>query len=320
MRIIGFCSILSFISMVLASKHRKRQTKNSRMYQADEPVPGEKTFSLKADVKARPLSEGVTAFIAEGTLEETPGPGPTPKPVPEEEFVDKLFEYIIGKYGNGTKKAAKRAAQDIENLLQKFYNEFDDWNELEIFTANAIFTTGGFKNMSQKYPEPVDEWFSRGILQICTEGNYRKLAEIMEDEVFITNPDILASFEDIATEGSIAFWKLLVEDAKKQDPTFKLTWDSALKLLNTYEVQPEHEKEWALNKANRLEEYNNVRKLFGEMPLEEKDNEDQSEEDSDEKEAIARAKLYDLKKKATKLRDSSKRHGSSKKKSSKNYD
>ncbi|KCZ74430.1 hypothetical protein H311_04605, partial [Anncaliia algerae PRA109] len=216
-----------------------------------------------------------------------------------------------------TKKAAKRAAQDIQNLLQKFYEEFDDWNELEIFTANAIFTTGGFKNMSQKYPEPVDEWFSRGILQICTEGNYQKLAEIMEDEIFITNPDILASFEDIATEGSIAFWKFLVENAKKQDPTFKLTWDSALKLLNTYEVQPEHEEEWALNKANRLEEYNNVRKLFGEMPLEEKDNEDQSEEDSDEKEAYVNKKLADLKKKATELRDYSKKHGSSKKKSSK---
>ncbi|KCZ77185.1 hypothetical protein H311_01807 [Anncaliia algerae PRA109] len=183
------------------------------------------------------------------------------KPVTRGKFVNDLYGYIYVKYWENIKRAPL-FKKEINDLLQTIYDEINDWNELLIFTANAIFATKGFKEMIKKYSYEMEEPIYRGIMQISAERDLRLIAYLMNDDDFIEFPNVLSSFENIATKGSIKFWQYLIQKAKEKDASFELNFESAFNLLYEYNVRSNYRDDLNYKKTNRLDEYNNVKMLF----------------------------------------------------------
>ncbi|RVD91070.1 hypothetical protein TUBRATIS_24910 [Tubulinosema ratisbonensis] len=153
---------------------------------------------------------------------------------------------------------------EVRKMLSLIYDWIDSFKELCIFTSLSMFGTGGYINMSQKYPppRPGEKWYSRGLLQISGEENYKVLAKLTCDKEFLTNPDILATYDSEATEASVFFWNYLIKKRKKVDPDFEMNFDNGLKLLFPKFFEPGHEEEFKKFKKSRHELYEKIRELF----------------------------------------------------------
>jgi len=111
---------------------------------------------------------------------------------------------------------------EIYALLHK------DGQSLVMFTAHAIFGTSGFQSL-----QAADgEWSSKGILQISTQENYKKLAKVMGNDFFVNCPYKLASLDRRAVKGSVLFWKALLSKGSGKKKSF---WGTMV-LLSPNEV------------------------------------------------------------------------------------
>ncbi|KCZ77130.1 hypothetical protein H311_01862, partial [Anncaliia algerae PRA109] len=120
----------------------------------------------------------------------------------------------------------------------------------------------GFNFLKGQPLDVEEKWRSRGILQIEGKGNYEKLNDLEKSVNWVKYPKKLGYLTRNAVVASIKFWSFLVKNAKNKDKKFKLDFLSALKLLNTREVQKPFKEEYRENLLNRLEVYKTVKKLL----------------------------------------------------------
>ncbi|KCZ80738.1 hypothetical protein H312_01837 [Anncaliia algerae PRA339] len=246
--------LIFIVAIILTSNPR-----NSKKRSHEET---ELTNDLHYGVMKNPLNPKTRRLDVESSCEHTCKSNS--KPVTKEKFVNDLHDYIYIKHWEKTKRAPL-FKEKINDLLQTIYDEINDWSELLIFTANAIFATNGFKNMIQKYSFEMEEPIYRGIMQISAERDLQLIAYLMNDDVFVEYPIVLSSFENIATKGSIKFWQYLIQKAKEEDASFVLNFESAFKLLSAYNVRSNYKDDLNYRKTNRLDEYNSIKMLFDDL-------------------------------------------------------
>jgi hypothetical protein len=128
---------------------------------------------------------------------------------------------------------------------------------LFICLAHIIFGTGGFRHLKGG----CGRWASRGILQITTEPNYRLLAEITRDDIFIRCPDALATLHKSAVRASCLFWIVRVREVFgiPGKPTF---WETLVSIINPYEVRHPRSRTSRKKIERRFRIYHEICRIF----------------------------------------------------------
>lgn len=173
------------------------------------------------------------------------------KPIARDDYLKKMIAFLTKHYWIDPK--TKPNVDDVKQTLLTIYDKISDAKELLIITAISVFETNAFMKMHEEPIPEGDKWYSRGILQIYSEERYIRIAELTENIEFLNNPDILSNLDLDATIASLLFWKYLVSEAQKSDPSYRVTWANALLLLEPRDLQPD-QKDYIIKKkeAGRL--------------------------------------------------------------------
>jgi len=170
--------------------------------------------------------------------------------ISESQYIKGVICYLNSVYwkkGCGNKKKVVAALREIYATLHK------DGQSLVMFTAHAIFGTSGFQSL-----QAADgEWSAKGVLQISNEENYRRLAKVMGNDLFVNCPYKLASLDKKAVRGSALFWRALLSKASGK----KSFWGTTV-LLNPNEVRMPFTGDNELRIKNRFCVYYALCKIF----------------------------------------------------------
>ena len=82
-------------------------------------------------------------------------------------------------------------------------------NEIAAFLAMVHKETGALRALSEEkssYASSRSRWKGRGILQLTTERNYRAYSNFLKRSDIMSNPDIVATDENLAVDSGFFFW------------------------------------------------------------------------------------------------------------------
>ncbi|KCZ79911.1 hypothetical protein H312_02689 [Anncaliia algerae PRA339] len=162
----------------------------------------------------------------------------TLNPITKDDYINRLVAFLTETYWTDPEHTPD--VGKAKQALIQIYDNISDPNpkELLVVTSLVIYETQAFMKMHEEPIPKDDRWYSRGILQIYSEKNYAHIAKLTGNNDFIKTPYILSNLDNRATDASLAFWKDLIGNARKEDPDFQISWMKALFLLKLKDLVP----------------------------------------------------------------------------------
>ena len=138
-------------------------------------------------------------------------------PSRKEKYIQDTIQFLYANYW--TQPCSAPNVYEVSLMLGCIYDNFNIFDEVIIFTSITMYDTQGFIVM-EKIVSGYSLYYPRGLLFIRGRENYSLLVQLTRNTEFLTNPNILASYSDVATTGSISYYKYLMRRASRNYYSF----------------------------------------------------------------------------------------------------